>query len=44
MRFDRAARENGRIAPPQTLPVYYKGERMGEARRLDPFANDRAPK
>jgi len=44
VRFDRAARENGRIAPPHALPVYYKGERMGEARRLDPFANDRAPK
>jgi hypothetical protein len=23
--------------------VYYKGERMGEARPLDPIANDRAP-
>ena len=23
--------------------VYYKGERMGEARRLDPVANDRKP-
>jgi hypothetical protein len=23
--------------------VYYHGERMGEARPLDPVANDRAP-
>jgi hypothetical protein len=23
--------------------VYYKGERMGEARLLDPVANDRKP-
>lgn len=30
--------------PATRLIVYYKGERMGEARRLDPVANDRPPK
>jgi transposase InsO family protein len=29
--------------PTRKLVVYYKGERMGEARRLDMLANDRAP-
>jgi hypothetical protein len=28
---------------PDRVIVYYKGERMGEARRLDPIANDRKP-
>lgn len=30
-----------RSAPAARLVVYYKGERMGEARPLDPIANDR---
>lgn len=30
-----------RSAPAARLVVYYKGERMGEARALDPVANDR---
>jgi hypothetical protein len=29
--------------PAGRVVVYYKGERMGEARRLDPVANDRKP-
>jgi transposase InsO family protein len=29
--------------PGGRVVVYYKGERMGEARRLDPLANDRKP-
>jgi len=29
--------------PLSRLIVYYKGERLGEARRLDPVANDRKP-
>ena len=29
--------------PPDRVVVYYKGERMGEARLLDPIANDRKP-
>jgi putative transposase len=36
VRFDRRR-------PTRKLVVYYKGERMGEARPLDPVANDRAP-
>lgn len=30
--------------PTTRVVVYYKGERMGEARPLDPLANDRPPK
>jgi putative transposase len=30
-----------RSRPTHRVVVYYKGERMGEARRLDPIANDR---
>jgi putative transposase len=30
--------------PATRVIVYYKGERMGEARQLDPVANDRPPK
>lgn len=33
-----------RKRPTQRLVVFYKGERMGEARPLDPVANDRPPK
>ncbi len=44
VRFDRANRDHrGKVKPPPQLPVYYKGDRVGEAVRLDPFANDRAP-
>ena len=32
-----------RKRPMQRVIVYYKGERMGEARPLDPVANDRKP-
>lgn len=32
-----------RKRPTQRVVVYYKGERMGEARPLDPVANDRKP-
>jgi len=32
-----------RSRPVERVVVYYKGERMGEARRLDPVANDRKP-
>jgi putative transposase len=32
-----------RKAPTRRVVVYYKGERMGEARPLDPVANDRKP-
>jgi transposase InsO family protein len=32
-----------RNAPARRVVVYYKGERMGEARPLDPVANDRKP-
>jgi len=32
-----------RKRPHRRVVVYYKGERMGEARPLDPVANDRAP-
>lgn len=32
-----------RKRPAQRLVVYYKGERMGEARLLNPVANDRKP-
>lgn len=44
LRFNRAERDaHGKVIPPRRLPVYHKGERMGEAARLDPFANDRPP-
>jgi transposase InsO family protein len=33
-----------RKCPTQRVVVYYKAERMGEARPLDPVANDRPPK
>ena len=33
-----------RKRPAARVIVYYKGERMGEARPLDPVANDRAPR
>ena len=33
-----------RRRPARKLVVYYKGERMGEARPLDFTANDRAPR
>jgi putative transposase len=33
-----------RKSPIRRVVVYYKGERMGEARPLDPIANDRPPK
>jgi transposase InsO family protein len=33
-----------RKAPTRRVVVYYKGERMGEARPLDAIANDRPPK
>lgn len=32
-----------RRRPTQRVVVYYKGERMGEAKVLDPIANDRHP-
>jgi putative transposase len=32
-----------RSRPAERVVVYYKGERMGEARLLDPVANDRKP-
>lgn len=32
-----------RSRPTERVVVYYKGERMGEARLLDPVANDRKP-
>jgi hypothetical protein len=32
-----------RKRPTQRVIVYYKGERMGEARPLNPVANDRKP-
>ena len=32
-----------RSSPLERVVVYYKGERMGEARLLDPIANDRKP-
>jgi hypothetical protein len=32
-----------RRSPSTRVVVYYKGERMGEARALDPVANDRPP-
>jgi len=32
-----------RSRPTERLVVYYKGERLGEARLLDPVANDRKP-
>jgi hypothetical protein len=32
-----------RKAPVQRVIVYYKGERMGQARPLNPVANDRKP-
>jgi putative transposase len=32
-----------RRRPTQRVIVYYKGERMGEAKLLDPVANDRKP-
>ncbi len=32
-----------RFRPTQRVIVYYKGERMGEARSLNPIANDRKP-
>lgn len=32
-----------RSQPASRVVVYYKGERMGEARRLNPVANDRKP-
>ena len=33
-----------RKSPTQRVVVYYKGERMGQARSLDPVANDRPPR
>ena len=33
-----------RKAPTRRVIAYYKGERMGEARPLDPIANDRPPR
>jgi hypothetical protein len=33
-----------RKRPAHRVIVYYKGERMGEARPLDPVANDRPPR
>ena len=32
-----------RSRPVERVVVYYKAERMGEARLLDPIANDRKP-
>jgi hypothetical protein len=32
-----------RSSPADRVIVYYKGERMGPARLLDPIANDRKP-
>ena len=32
-----------RSQPTARVVVYYKGERMGQARLLDPVANDRKP-
>jgi hypothetical protein len=32
-----------RRRPTERVIVYYKGERMGEAKLLDPVANDRKP-
>ena len=32
-----------RSQPSVRVIVYYKGERMGQARLLDPIANDRKP-
>ena len=34
---------NTQIPPPKRIPVYYKGQRIGEARALDRIANDRPP-
>lgn len=44
IRFDPARRnQHGKVKAPRQLPVYLNGTRLGEASRLDPFANDRAP-
>jgi transposase InsO family protein len=32
-----------KVRPPKRIPVYYKGNRIGQAKALDRVANDRAP-
>ncbi len=43
IRFDKAP-SGQKLPPPKRIPVYYKGQRIGEAKALDRIANDRPPK
>jgi transposase InsO family protein len=42
IRYDKAP-TGQKKAPPKRIPVYYKGNRIGQAKALDRIANDRAP-
>lgn len=42
IRYNKAASGN-KVPPPKTIPVYYKGQRIGMAKALDRIANDRPP-
>ena len=42
IRYDKAP-TGQKSAPPKRIPVYYKGNRIGQAKALDRIANDRAP-
>lgn len=42
IRYDKAPTAQ-KSPPPKRIPVYYKGNRIGEAKALDRIANDRPP-
>jgi len=42
IRFDKAPNAQ-KTRPPRRIPVYYNGNRIGEAKALDRIANDRPP-
>ncbi|MCC5807754.1 MAG: Mu transposase C-terminal domain-containing protein [Opitutales bacterium] len=42
IRYDKAP-AGQKVRPPRRIPVYYRGNRTGEAKALDRLANDRAP-
>ena len=43
IRYDKAPSAS-KSPPPKTIPVYYKAQRIGEAKALNRIANDRPPK
>jgi len=42
IRYDKAP-TGRKMTPPKHIPVYYKGNRIGQAKALNRIANDRAP-